>query len=114
MRSDMPDSSATGNSKCEQVLGRLRELSLKNIDDKSLAIIINSLVVSLAQFAALEANLSISNCTRLDKAIVDKVRRGYGLTKSDMKEIIFLSPQNLMGIRNFTGTMLAAKARDEE
>ena len=115
MRSDMPDSSATGDSKCEQVLSRLREISLINIDDKSLAIIINSLVVSLAQFAALEATLLISDCTCIDKAIVEKVRRGYGLTKSDMKEIIFLSPQNLgMGIRNFTGTMLAAKARELE
>ena len=115
MRSDMPDSSTTGDSKCDQVLCRLRELSLRNLDDKSLAIIFNSLVVSLAQFAALEATLSASDCARLDKAIVERVREGYGLTKSDMKEIIFLSPQNLgMGIRNFTGTILAAKARELE
>ena len=106
MRYDIPDSSATGVSKCEQVLGRLRELSLKNVDDKSLAIIINSLVISLAQFAVLEATLSASDCTHIEEAIMEKVHRGYGLTTSDMKEIIFLSPQNLgMGLQNFTGTM---------
>ena len=77
MRSDMPDSSATGASKCEEVLCRLHDLSLKHIDDKALAIIINSLVVSLAQFATLEATLSIAGCTRI-------VRRDYGLTASNM------------------------------
>ena len=115
MRSDMPDSSATGTSKCEQALARLRELSLKNVDDKALAVIINSLVISIAQFAALEANISISDCTKVDKAIAEKVRRGFGLTKNDMKEIMFLPQQQLgMGIRNFTGTILAAKARKLE
>ena len=115
MRSDLPDSSVTGSSKCEQILCRLRELSLRNIDDKALAIIINSLVVSLAQFAALEATLSTTDCTRIDKAIAEKVRRGYGLTASDMKEVISLPPRQLgMGIRSFTGTILSAKARELE
>ena len=114
-RTDMPDSSATGASRCVQVLCRLRELSLRHVDDKALAIIINSLVVSLAQFAVLETTISIADCTKLDKAIIEKVRRGFGITASDMKEIILLSPKNLgMGIRNFTGTILSAKARESE
>ena len=115
VRTDMPDSSATGASRCEQVLCRLRELSLRHVDDKVFAIIINSLVVSLAQFTVLETTVSIADCRKLDRVIVEKVRRGLGITASDMKEIIFLSPKNLgMGIRNFTGTILSAKARELE
>ena len=88
---------------------------MRHVDDKALAIIINSFVVSLAQFDVLETTISIADCTRLDRAVVDNVRRGFGLTASDMKEVIFLSPTKLgMGIRNLTGTILSAKARELE
>ena len=54
--SDRPNSRATGKAKCQQALYRISQLSLNRVDDKALGIIINSLVVSIAQFAALEAN----------------------------------------------------------
>jgi hypothetical protein len=45
-RSDRPDSRATGKAKCQQALMRISQLILSKVDDKALAIIINSLVVS--------------------------------------------------------------------
>ena len=54
--SNRPNSSATGKAKCQQALMRISQLSLTRVDDKALGITINSLVVSIAQFAALEAN----------------------------------------------------------
>ena len=115
MRTSKPDSSATGDSKCEQVVCRLRDLRLSHIDDKALAIIINSLVVSLAQFAVLEATLSIADCTKMDRTIVEKVWRGYGVTASDVKAIIYLTPQQLgLGMMRWEiGSQMGVKSDSE-
>ena len=114
-RSDKPDSRATGKAKCQQALMRITQLSLRKVDGKALAIIINSLVVSIAQFAALEANTTSAECGKVDRAILNKVRRGFGLSQKDMKDVVFLQPQQLgMGVRSFQGTVLAAKARELE
>jgi hypothetical protein len=113
--SNRPDSKPTGTAKCQQALMRLSQLSLNRVDDKALAIIINSLVVSIAQFAALEANISSAECNKVDRAILNKIRKGYGLARNDMKDVVFLRHQQLgMNVRSFHGTMLAAKARELE
>ena len=115
MRSDRSDSKATGTAKRDQALIRLHQMNLNKIDDKALSIIINSLVVSIAQFAALESNISSADCNRNDRLILKKVRKGFSLALNDMKDVIFLSNQQLgMNIRSSHGTMLAAKARELE
>ena len=88
-RSDKPDSRATGKVKCQQALMRISQMSLNKVDDKLLSIIINSLVVSIAQFAALEANITSAECGKVDRAILNKVRRGFGLSQNDMKNVVF-------------------------
>jgi hypothetical protein len=76
---------------------RISQMSLNKVDDKALSIIINSLVVSIAQFAALEA--TSAECGKVDRAILNKVRRGFGLSQNDMKDVIFLKHQQLgMGV----------------
>ena len=115
MRSDRPDSKATGIAKRNQALARLNQINLNKIDDKALSIIVNSLVVSIAQFAALESNISSADCNRIDRLILNKVRKGFSLAQNDMKDVIFLSNQQLgMNVRCFHGTILAAKARELE
>jgi hypothetical protein len=94
-RSDRPDSRATGKAKCQQALMRISQMSLNKVDDKALSIIINSLVVSIAQFAALEANITSAECGKVDRAILNKVRRGFGLSQNDMKNVVFLKHQQL-------------------
>jgi hypothetical protein len=115
MRSDRPDSKATGTAKKDLALMRLHQMHLNRIDDKALSIIINLLIVSIAQFAALESNISSADCNRIDRLILKKVRKGFSLAQNDMKDVIFLSNQQLgMNVRCFHGTMLAAKARELE
>jgi hypothetical protein len=90
-------------------------MNMRGLDDKSIAIVINSLVISLAQFAALESNISIEDCNLIDRTIINKIRKGYSLAKNDMKDIMFVSHQKMgMNVRSFLGTMLAAKARELE
>ena len=94
---------------------RITQLSLRKVDDKALAILINTLVVSIAQFAALEANITSAECGKIDRATINAIKKGFGLSQKDMKEVIFLRHQQLgMGARNFHGTMMAAKARELE
>ena len=115
MRTDRPDSKATGVAKRDQALTRLNKMRFNGIDDKALSIILNSLVVSLAQFAALESNISSADCNKIDRLILNKVHKGFGLSKNVMMDVIFLSNKQLgMNVRNFHGTMLAAKARELE
>ena len=114
-RTDRPNSTATGIAKCNQALARLSQLNLRNIDDKAMATIINSFIISFAQFAALESDATTTQLNKVDRAILNKVRKTFSLARHDMKEIIFLPYTKMgMGIRSFTGTTLAAKAREME
>jgi hypothetical protein len=107
-RTDRPDSTATGIAKCNQALARLAQINLRNIDDKVVAIIINSFIISFAQFEALESDGTITQLNKVDRAILNKVRKSFSLARNDMKEIIFLPCSKMgMGIRSFTGTTLA-------
>ena len=115
MRTDSPDSTATGKAKVQQVIARLAKMNMRGLDDKSIAIVINSLVILLAQFAALESNISIEDCNLIDRTIVNKISKGHSLAKNDMKDIMFVSHRKMgMNVRSFLGTMLAAKARELE
>ena len=114
-RTDKPDYTQTGILKCNQALARLSRMNFRSIDDKAIAIIINTFIISYAQFAALEADVEVSDLNRVDRAIINKVRKGYSLAKCDMKEVMLIPHQKLgMNIRSFLGTMLAAKARELE
>jgi hypothetical protein len=63
----------------------------------------------------LEADVEISDLNKVDRAIINKVRRGYSLAKCDIKEIMLIPHRQLgMNIRSFLGTMLAAKPRELE
>lgn len=114
-RTDRPDYTETGVRKCNQALARLARLNFRSIDDKAIAIIINTFIVSYVQFAALEADVETSHLNNVDRAIINKVRRGYSLAKCDMKEIMLLPHRKMgMNIRSFLGAMLAAKPRELE
>ena len=80
-RSDKPNSRATGKAKCQQALARISQMSLTKMDDKALAIIINSLVVSIAQFAALETDINNAECGKIDRAILNKVKEALDCPK---------------------------------
>ena len=114
-RTDKPDYTETGIRKCNQALARLSRMNFRSIDDKAIAIIINTFIISFAQFAALEADMEVTDLNNVDRAIINKVRRGYSLAKCDMKEVMLIPHQKLgMNIRSFLGTMLAAKPRELE
>ena len=115
MRTDRPDSSATGRDKCTKALDRLAHMYLKRVDDKTLSILINIFVVSFAQFAVIESNITASDLIKVDRAIINKVRQGFGLASQDMKEIIFL-PNKWFGmdIKSFQLTDLEATMRELE
>ena len=114
-RTDRPDYTETGIRKCNQAIARLSRLNFRSIDDKAIAIIINTFITSYAQFAALEADVKIADLNKVDRAIINKVRRGYSLAKCDMKEVMLIPHRQLgMNIRSFLGTMLAAKPRELE
>ena len=74
-RTDRPDYTETGIIKCNQALARLARLNFSSIDDKAIAIIINTFIISYVQFAALEADLETSDLNKVDRAIINKVRR---------------------------------------
>ena len=76
MATDQADSTATGTSKYKQTLARLAKMNLRGLDDKTIAIAVNSLAISIAQFAALEANISIEQCLEIDRACINKIRKG--------------------------------------
>ena len=114
-RTDKLDYSETGIRKCDQAIARLARMNFRSIDDKAISIIINTFIISYAQFAALEADVDTADLNRVDRAIINKVRKGYSLAKCDMKEIMLLPHRKLgMNIRSFLGTILAAKPRELE
>jgi hypothetical protein len=88
---------------------------IRGVDDKTLSIIVNIFVVSFAQYAVLESNIESNDLIKLDRAIIDKVRTGFGLAAQDMKEIIFL-PNNRFGmdVKSFQLTDIEATARELE
>ena len=69
---------------------------LKGVDHKTLSIIVNIFVISFAQYAVLESNIESGDLIKLDRAIIEKVRTGFGLAAQDMKEIIFLRTRGLV------------------
>jgi hypothetical protein len=59
--------------------------------------------------------VEISDLNRVDRAFINKVRRGYSPAKCDMKKVMLIPHRQLgMNIRIFLGTMLAAKPRELE
>jgi hypothetical protein len=88
---------------------------VKAVDDKTLAIIINQLVISCAQYAVLEANMTANDLMKIDRAVIAKVRQGFKITAKDMKEWIFLPHEDFgMNIRSFQLTDLEATMRELE
>lgn len=88
---------------------RLARLNFRSIDDKAL---VNTFIISFAQFTTVKADVVIADLNRVDRAIINKVRRGYSLAKCDMKEVMLIPHRQLgMYIRSFLGTMLATKPR---
>ena len=67
MRTDRPDSSATGRDKCHKALAKLSQMYLRGVDDKTLSILVNMFVISFAQFAVLESNLAMTDLIKLDR-----------------------------------------------
>ena len=114
-RTDRPESAATGRDKCVKVINRVNQMYVKAVDDKTLAIIINQLVISCAQYAVLEANMTAEDLMKIDRAIIAKVRQGFKITAKDMKEWIFLPHEDFgMNIRSFQLTDLEATVRELE
>lgn len=52
-------------AKCKQAISRLSQLTLKKVDDKAIAIII-----SFAQFAAVDADVDVNDLVKVDKSIL--------------------------------------------
>ena len=112
---DSPDSKQTGKDKCQKALAKLNQMYLRGVDDKTLSIIVNMFIVSFAKYAVLESNIESSDLIKLDRAIINKVRTGFGLAAQDMKEIIFLPNKRFgMDIKSFQLTDLEATARELE